>query len=101
REYSLAPDQDAMLVNLTIENDGDTDLILNKPYVGMAMNRGLRHWIDGSGFDFAPFSAFTTLNTSAEFYAAVGERISYSLLELGAPFSPIIDFAHVLIGQYP
>jgi len=100
RDYALAPDSDALLFNLTLRNDGDTDLALNKPYIGMAMNRGLRHWVDGSGFDFAPFG-YGTLNTSAQFYAAVGDRISYSVLELNAPFSPIINFAHVLIGQYP
>lgn len=101
RDYILAPDTDALLFNLTLRNDRDTDLALNKPYIGMAMNRGLRHWVDGSGFDFAPFSPYSTLNTSAQFYAAVGDRISYSVLELNAPFSPIINFAHVLIGQYP
>ena len=100
REYVLAPDEDALQLNLTIQNDGDQALTINKPYIGMAMNRGLRHWVDGSGFDF-DFSDLARVNTSAEFYAAVGERISYSVLELGAPFSPILNFAHVLIGQYP
>jgi len=100
REYQLAADQDAMLFNLTVQNDGTSDLTINKAYLGMAMNRGLRHWVDGSGFDF-DFSDLARVNTSAEFYAAVGERISYSILELEAPFSPILNFAHVLIGQYP
>src|SRR5438132_9441902 len=66
----------------------------------MAMNRGLRHWVDKSGFDF-DFSDLARVNTRAQFYAAVGEKISYSVLELHAPFSPIVNFAHVLIGQYP
>ena len=100
REYSLAPDTDAMLVNLTIQNDGDSTLDITAPYIGMAMNRGLRHWVDKSGFDF-DFSDLARVNTSAQFYAAVGEKISYSVLELHASFSPILNFAHVLIGQYP
>ena len=100
RQYSLAAGADALLFDLTIQNDGDADLFINEPYVGMAMNRGLRHWIPKSGFDFAPFDNMP-LNASAAFYAAIGEKISYSILELRAPFSPIWDFAHVLIGQYP
>ena len=102
REYTLAPDSDALLFNLTLQNDGAAALDITAPYVGMAMNRGLRHWIDKSGFDFNPtYDATVRLNTSASFYAAVGEHISYSLLNLRDPFSPIINFAHVLIGQYP
>src|SRR5205823_3400853 len=58
------------------------------------------HWVEKSGFDF-DFSDLARVNTSAEFYAAVGDRISYSVLNLDAPFSPILNFAHVLIGQYP
>ena len=100
REYSLAPDVEAMEMNLTIQNDGDTQLDITAPYVGMAMNRGLRHWVSKNGFDFATLT-YGQLNTSAEFYAAVGEKISYSVLETRAPFSPIYNFAHVLIGQYP
>src|SRR5438105_696100 len=42
REYVLAPDEDALQLNLTIQNDGDQALTINKPYIGMAMNRGLR-----------------------------------------------------------
>ncbi|MFN2548455.1 MAG: CehA/McbA family metallohydrolase [Myxococcales bacterium] len=100
REYSLAPDSDTLLFTLTLQNDGDTTLDITAPYIGMAMNRGLRHWVDKSGFDF-DFSDLARVNTSAQFYAAVGEKISYSVLELHAPFSPILNFAHVLIGQYP
>lgn len=100
REYSLAPDSDALLFTLVVQNDGDTTLDITAPYIGMAMNRGLRHWVDKSGFDF-DFSDLARVNTSAQFYAAVGEKISYSVLELHAPFSPILNFAHVLIGQYP
>jgi len=104
REYSLLPDVDAMQFNLSIRNDGNATLNINAPYVGMAMNRGLRHWINGSGFDFgSTYDSTVHLNTSAEFYAAVGDRISYSVLLLNSPdsFSPIINFAHVLIAQYP
>ncbi len=101
REYSLAPDADALQLNLTIRNDDTAnELFLAQVNVGMAMNRGLRHWVDKSGFDF-DFSDLARVNTSAEFYAAVGERVSYSVLNLDAPFSPILNFAHVLIGQYP
>jgi hypothetical protein len=100
REYSLAPDSDTLLFTLTLQNDGDTSLDITAPYIGMAMNRGLRHWVDKSGFDF-DFSDLARVNPSAQFYAAVGEKISYSVLELHAPFSPIMNFAHVLIGQYP
>ena len=102
REYSLAPDSDALLFNLTLQNDGSAALDITTPYVGMAMNRGLRHWVDKSGFDFnTTYDSQVRLNSSASFYAAVGERISYSLLNLRDPFSPIVNFAHVLIGQYP
>jgi hypothetical protein len=104
REYSLAPDVDAMRLNLTIQNDGASALDITAPYVGMAMNRGLRHWIDKSGFDIAgTYDSTVRLNTSAEFYAAVGAKISYSVLLLNTAdsFSPIINFAHVLIGQFP
>ena len=100
REYSLAPDQDAVRYDLIIRNDGNADLFLNKPFVGMAMNRGLRHWVDKSGFDF-DFSDLARVNTQAEFYAAVGDDVSYSVFNFDAPFSPILNFAHVLIGQYP
>jgi hypothetical protein len=101
REYSLAPDTDALQLAITIRNDdASNELYLRQAYVGMAMNRGLRHWVDQSGFDF-DFSDLARVNTSAEFYAAVGERVSYSVLNLDAPFSPILNFAHVLIGQYP
>src|SRR5205085_115621 len=81
REYSLAPDTDALQLNLTIRNDGNIDLSIDQAYVGMAMNRGLRHWVDKSGFDF-DFSDLARVNTSAGFYAAVGERVSYSVLNL-------------------
>ena len=102
REYSLAADTDAMQVHFTIQNDGAQALDITAPYIGMAMNRGLRHWIDHSGFDFgSSVDSMVNMNAQAEFYAAVGDRISYSVLELNAPFSPIINFAHVLIGQYP
>ena len=102
RQYTLVPDSDALLFDLTLQNDGSAALDITAPYVGMAMNRGLRHWIDKSGFDFdATWDATVRLNTSASFYAAVGQRISYSLLNLHDAFSPIINFAHVLIGQYP
>src|SRR5207249_5940212 len=72
REYSLAPDADALQLNLTIRNnDTASELSIDQAYVGMAMNRGLRHWVDKSGFDF-DFSDLARVNTSAEFYAAVG-----------------------------
>ena len=100
RDYFLSPDSDALLLNLTLRNDSASDLFLRDPYIGMAMNRGLRHWVDHSGFDF-DFSDLARVNSSAEFYAAVGERVSYSVYNTGAPFSPILNFAHVLIGQYP
>ncbi len=98
RDYTLSADADALQMNLTIRNDGTDDLFLNAPYVGMAMNRGLRHWVDKSGFDF---NDLNSVNRQAEFYAAVGERVSYSVYSIDAPFSPILNFAHVLIGQYP
>ncbi len=98
RDYFLAPDADALQMNLTVRNDGVFDLFLNAPYVGMAMNRGLRHWVDKSGFDFTNLAS---VNRQAEFYAAVGDRVSYSVYSTDAPFSPILNFAHVLIGQYP
>ena len=100
RDYFLAPDADALQLNLVVRNDGAEDLFLNAPYVGMAMNRGLRHWVDHSGFDF-DFNDLANVNPQAEFYAAVGERVSYSIYNIEAPFSPILNFAHVLIGQYP
>lgn len=98
RDYFLAADADALQFNLTIRNDGAQDLFLDAPYVGMAMNRGLRHWVDKSGFDFADL---VNVNPQAAFYAAVGEHVSYSVYNTEAPFSPIMNFAHVLIGQYP
>ena len=97
RDYSLAPDADALHLTLTVQNDGDAPLHLDKLYAAMAMNRGLRHWVPGSGFDFADLSA---VNPRAEFYAAVGERVSYSLYNLDSPYSPIVDFAKILFGQY-
>ena len=98
RHYLLAPDGDVLQVNLVLRNDGDQPLALREDYVGMAMNRGLRHWVPVSGF---AFDVLNQINPSAEFYAATGDRVSYSLLNLDAPFSPILDFAKVLIGQYP
>ncbi len=97
RDYSLAPDSDVLRLTMTIRNDGDSPLALNSLYAALAMNRGLRSWVPGSGFDFADLSS---VNASAEFYAAVGEKVSYSLLNLDSPFSPIYQFAKVLFGQY-
>ncbi len=97
RDYSLPPDSDALLMTFTVQNNGDTPLELKEPYIGLAMSRGLAHWLPQSGFDM---STIAVLNPSAEFYAAVGEKVSYSILELGTSFSPIIDFAKVLLGQY-
>ena len=101
RDYFLAADTDSLQFNLTVRNDDSTaDLFLNAPYVGMAMSRGLRHWVDKSGFDFS-FNVLANVNPLGEFYAAVGERISYSVYNIDAPLSPVVNFAHVLIGQYP
>jgi len=98
RDYSLPPDSDALLLTFTVQNNGDAPLELKEPYLALAMSRGLAHWLPESGFNVTSIAA---LNPSAEFYAAVGEKVSYSILELSAPFSPIIDFAKVLMGQYP
>jgi hypothetical protein len=100
RDYFLAPESDALQLNVSVRNDSADDLFLYAPYVGLAMNRGLRHWVDHSGFDF-DFNDLQRVNTSAEYYAAVGEKVSYSFYNLESPFSPIVNFAHVLIGQYP
>jgi hypothetical protein len=96
RDYALQPDQDALQLTLTVRNDGADELQLDAPYAAMAMNRGLRHWLPGSGFD----DDLGKMNPRAEFYGAVGERVSYSLLNLDSPFSPLINFAKVLFGQY-
>lgn len=95
-DYVLEPDSNVLTTRTTIKNTIDERIYVGHHYLGFLMGNGLLPFLVGDGF------AVSEVPTNkGQYYAAVGENVSYSFLSLENPFTPFLSLDGFQLGSLP
>lgn len=94
-DYSLGPGDEALRIDVTIENRSVSRLTLDMVEAAFIMGDGLESHFPGPGFD--------TAEHSGEFpgWTGLGDRVSYGLVSEEGPLSMIMAYQNIAFGIFP
>lgn len=95
-DYVLEPDSDRLKMSTKIRNINDEKIYVGHHYLGFLFGDGLLPFLIGVGFDVPEVPA-----NKGNYYAGVGEKVSYSFLSLENPFVPFLSFDGFQLGTQP
>ncbi len=94
-EYSLGPDDEALRIDVYIENRGSEELVLDMAEVAMISGDGLKAYFEGPGFDVSEHWG------EFPYWLAQGQRLSYGLLAEEGSLTMLLNMSNIAFGVFP